>query len=587
MAIIQLAIFLAMAEHWLMPWCGFLTGFFGVLAMDSIQQEKQFRGEAYAYSAFVGIAGLVFWFFLPQITAVAGNRLERPVWHGVLWPVFALVGVAAAMHFFRNGVQFIDTLKERFTKKTPLSRDTRTDVRSVSAALPSGESDYNPRDYYRAGQFFMGLAESGEPLYWQGRLPHVSIVGTSGGGKGRKLQDLAAQSVANGEALIYLDPKDDEWGPHALADACSRSGVADHFVRLLPESPPQLNLIAGAKAWEIEELFHASFDLGDKGKGSDFFKAKDRNAAAFAAKQAAEHGLTFADLYAQMAAEKYWQDEAPGFLGKLREMAGVAAINAATGIALADLVRDGGGLYVIGSMTLQAVKRAQQMLFVRIQQICTARDRLDGPQRVVMVIADEAKYHISRPVLQGLGASRDKGMRVVLAYQSFEDLKDCSEDLNPEAVKGAFIENTPCKLVYRVDDPDTADWLARKSGVTLVDDETRQVTKNLALSETADQTRAIRQTESFLFDCNKIQNLPKGWAILFGNGLASLCHVAAYPCEKTRAAVTPIAAVDPDPASAVITSGSSSPVTKDEPDNRRGKRGVRSTEDIFNLGEES
>lgn len=581
---VQFAIFLAMAEHWLMPWCGLLAGFFGILAIDSMQQEKQFRGEAYAYSAFVGLAGLVLWFFLPQITAMAGHRLERPIWHAVLWPVFALVGVAAAVHFFRNGVQFIDRLKERLTKKTPLSRDTRTDVRSVAAVLPSGEADYNPRDYYKAGLFFMGLAETGEPQYWQGRLPHVSIVGTSGGGKGRKLQDLAAQSVANGEALIYLDPKDDEWGPHALADACNRAGVAYHFVRLLPESPPQLNLIAGAKAWEIEELFTASFDLGDKGKGSDFFKAKDRNAAAFAAQQAAEHGLTFADLYAQMSAEKFWQDEAPGFLGKLREMAGVAAINAATGVSLAHLVRDGGGLYVVGSMTLQAVKRAQQMLFVRIQQLCTARDRLDGPQRTVMVVADEAKYHISRPILQGLGASRDKGMRVVLAYQSFEDLKDCSEDLSPEAVKGAFVENTSCKLVYRVDDPDTADWLARKSGVTLVDDETRQVTKNIALSETAEQTRTIRQTESYLFDTNKIQSLPKGWAILFGNGLASLCHVAAYPCEKSRAAVTPIAAVSPEPEPVGVPAAT---VADAAPAVGRKKRGKRSTEDIFNLEDES
>lgn len=575
----RLGLSLALAEHWLMPWCGILTGFFGVLAFDGMKQEKPFRSELFAYLSFVGLVGLILWWFFPQLTGIAGHWIDRPFWHGALWPVFALVGAAAGIWFFRNYAQLLDRIKEKFTLKTPLSRDSRTDVRSVNQVLPTAAKEFNPRDYYLHGRFFMGLGEDKQPRYWSGSLPHVSIVGTTGGGKGRKLQDLAAQSVANGEALTYLDPKDDEWGPHALFDACSRAGVPYFFVRLLPENPPQMNLLEGAKAWEIEELFHASFDLGDRGKGSDFFKAKDRSAAAFAAKQAAERGLTFAELYAEMDAEKYWRDEAPGFLGKLREIADVAAINAKKGISLDGLIRNGGGLYVVGSMTLQPVKRAQQMLFVRIQQICTARDRLAGPNRVVTVIADEAKYHISRPILQGLGASRDKGMRVVLAYQSFEDLKDCPDDLNPDAVRGAFIENTPCKMVYRVDDPDTADWLARKSGVTLVDDETRHVVKNLALSETADERRAIRQAESFLFDTNKIQNLPKGWAILFGNGLAELCHVSAYPCEKTRDAVVPVEAM----VSQVDERQDNAPILADAKAPRKKKDRV--TDDVFQLGE--
>ncbi len=72
------------------------------------------------------------------------------------------------------------------------------------------------------------------------------------------------------------------------------------------------------------------------------------------------------------------------------------------------------------------------MIFVRIQQIATA-----------CVIADEAKYHISRPVLQGLGASRDKGTHIVLTFQSFMDLKDCPDDMNPDLVIGAITEMRP------------------------------------------------------------------------------------------------------------------------------------------------
>ena len=73
-----------------------------------------------------------------------------------------------------------------------------------------------------------------------------------------------------------------------------------------------------------------------------------------------------------MAADVYWQEEAPGFIQKLGEIAGVKAVNARVGaFTLADVVSEGGGVYIVGSMTLQGVKRAMQMLFVRIQQIAT------------------------------------------------------------------------------------------------------------------------------------------------------------------------------------------------------------------------
>lgn len=56
-------------------------------------------------------------------------------------------------------------------------------------------------------------------------------------------------------------------------------------------------------------------------------------------------------------------------------------------------------------------------------------------------------------------------------HQSIADLKDCPADLKSDAVVGAVVDNAKFKLVYRVMDPDTADWVARMSGTILVDDE--------------------------------------------------------------------------------------------------------------------
>lgn len=530
-------------EHALMPWSGVLTGIFSLAALNAFRAEAQIRAEIMFYLSVTGIAGFVAWLILPTASYL----------NGVLWLFFLPLGFACVWLWYRTGIQMIDKLKSRLTRRSDLARTGRTDVRTITTTfLPLRQREYDPRTYHKLDSFFMGLSRDRNPLYWKGNLPHVAIAGTTGSGKGRKLQDLAAQSIAMGEALVYLDPKDDEWGAHALYSACQEAGRPYHYVRLLPESPPQFNLLAGAKAWEIEELFNATFDLADKGKASDFFKAKDRNAAAEAAKLVAERNLTFAELYREMAADEFWTEEAPGFLGKLREVAGVDAVNSRGGeLSLPTLIEEGGGVYVVGSMTLQSIRRVQQMIFVRVQQIATARDRMGEKVRTVCVIADEAKYHISRPVLQGLGASRDKGMRVILAFQSFMDLRDCPDDMNPDMVVGAIVENTPCKLIYRIEDPVTARWLAEKSGIILIDDETRQLERNIALAETTEGNRTIRQAEHFLMDTNKIINLPPGWGVLYGQDLAQLCYVSPFLVEKRIEAITPKVAISTPPSSEV------------------------------------
>ncbi|RRB31379.1 TraM recognition domain-containing protein, partial [Escherichia coli] len=105
----------------------------------------------------------------------------------------------------------------------------------------------------------------------------------------------------------------------------------------------------------------------------------------------------------------------------------------------------------------------------------------------------ELKYHLSKPALEGLGAARDKGVHIIMAHQSIADLKDCPADLNGDAVVGAVVENAKFKLVYKLQDPDTADWVARMSGTILVDDESRKARTDGVLIETIDNERTIRQ----------------------------------------------------------------------------------------------
>ncbi|WP_426009133.1 conjugative transfer signal peptidase TraF [Enterobacter kobei] len=177
-------------------------------------------------------------------------------------------------------------------------------------------------------------------------------------------------------------------------------------------------------------------------------------------------------------------------------------------MSLKTIMDEGGCCYVIGSMRNSKIIAAQRMILVRLLQLAELRDRIHGTPRPVAIFLDELKYHLSRPALEGLGAARDKGVHIIMAHQSIADLRDCPADLNGDSVVGAVVENAKFKLVYKLQDPDTADWVSRMSGTILVDDETRSTSTNEVLTEVIDDKRQIRQAERYYIDSNMLLNLP-------------------------------------------------------------------------------
>ncbi len=469
----------------------------------------------------------------------------------------ASIGAAAMLFWARVATPTTEKIADRLTKKTGLERNQKTDVRFINQFLPSPVGEFDPLKHWRAEGFFLGLDAQKKPISWtHGTLPHVQVAGTTGAGKGVVLSMLAGQCLVKGEAVFFLDPKFDEWAPSVLAHVASEAEKPFHFVDLRPGAGSQLNPLSGATADEIYELFLAGFSLSEKGTDADFYRLADRQSAKrMAIAAAAGGGLTAAKLLTQFGEEL--RQTAPGFAGHLQEMAELPAVNAAgkAGLDLEKIVAEGGAVYIVGSMRNAAVLRMQRMLLVKLIQLAERRDRTAGAPRQVAIVLDELKYHISRPALEALGAARDKGVHLVLAHQSLADLRDCPADLNADAVTGAVMENGKIKLVYRVEDPDTAEWLARKSGIIQADTEVRRVTRGAGLVETVDPERQIREAETYLIDTNQILNLHPGQAVLYGAGLPKFIHTSPIKCEKTKltpkivkgdAPPNPAAMIDPD-----------------------------------------
>ncbi|MCW2474534.1 type IV secretory system conjugative DNA transfer family protein [Candidatus Symbiopectobacterium sp. NZEC151] len=430
---------------------------------------------------------------------------------------FTVTGIIFHIMLRRVLTPELDRIKKRLVKKTTLERALRTDIRTVKSLLPD-TLHYDPLDYINLNKgIFIGIDREKRPMYlplkdWQKQ--HADIIGTTGAGKGVATGILLYQSILAGEGVFIMDPKDDEWAPHLYRKACEDAGKP--FVLIdLRKQHYQLNLIEDITDDELEELFVAGFSLAEKGQESDFYRIDDRKAARMAAQFIRHHPeATLRDIYngdyVQGIAENI-----KAFYGKIEEQALLNAINAPGGYALKQTFEEGGCCYVIGSMRNSKIITAQRMLLVRLYQLAERRDRINAAPRPIAIFLDELKYHLSKPALEGLGAARDKGVHIIMAHQSIADLKDCPADLNGEAVISAVVENAKFKLVYRVMDPDTAEWVARMSGTILVDDEIRKAQTNAVLTETIDSERSIRQAERFFIDSNMVLNLPDFVSFIF------------------------------------------------------------------------
>lgn len=508
---------------------GIPCGIAFILMMNSKKEEREVSYQFWATVFVSCIVAFSIW-FMSRVIGKDTNDL-----HAVFFLIFTIIGALVAFNFLRKAPEISEKISIDYTKKTISERNRKTDVREIEKYLPKIEKSYKPELYFK-NNVFIGIDEEGKKVEIDRKkfkmMPHIQVVGTTGAGKGIVMGLLGAQWIRDGEAVFFLDPKDDEWAPHLYAEASFEAGKKHYFINLRAKVP-QFSILEGADSDDIEELFIAGFGLNDIGKGSDFFSLADRQYAGIIARAIAAENITAAQAYAKYA--ELLEKKAPKFGGKLRELGEVIAANAITGngVDFRDIIENGGSCYIIGHMRLERIVRLQKMVLIRLMQIAEKRDRINSILRPVAIILDEVKYHLSKCAMEALGAARDKGVHVVLAHQSLSDLQDVGGDLNPDAVVGAVVENCKIKIAYRVMSPDTAEWLARMSGTILVDDEVRTVEKNIALAEKVKSERSIRQAERYLIDENMMMNLPDNVAVVFGLGLAKFAHICNMSVQKS------------------------------------------------------
>lgn len=521
-------------------------------------KEITLRGKIFKMLIFPPILVLLAFIAAPIVSNLGFNKTILASTTDIyFFGFYSILSIGFAIYLLRQGVQIFDSAKKKLTVSSAQERNKKTDVRNLD--LPE-MAVFDPTKYYDLDKgLFSGIDENGKPVYISKAAyqnSNILLTGRTRSFKGVVAQSLLTQSIAMGEFVVFLDPKRDAWMPHILRDACVKYGFKYNFLDLNQNAPMQTNLFYGCDSETIENMLIGGFSLGESGGDSDHYRLADRRCARQAARWLSEHnGKTIRDVLEVYGEE--WADAktgAVGFHSKMAELAELNSINApdGSGIDLASGEAEGGCLYVVGDMLNTTVVRCQRIITLRFLYLAKNRKTLGKSPRLIRMVADEFKAHISRPIVTALGITLGFKLAIIAATQSFEDFKDCPADLDKDVICGSVMENCAIKLSYAIADPDTCEKLCKMTGTILVDDESRNVEKNLALSETVDGKRTIRQTERYYIDQNMMSNLRVGnmnpaekltascAVVIIAGQLARYCFTSPIKTTQTEAAITPI-----------------------------------------------
>ena len=444
--------------------------------------------------------------------------------------------IAPYVHYLATGlaIGMVSTLFSvfglipRWERRITGMADTDKTIRATRRA-----KEYDPCRHFNLRRgLFTGRAEGKFPLYvpWNKvRETHIQIQGTTGSGKGVWLGLAAYQCILAGEGLIYFDPKPDRRLPGLIAAAAKQAGKPFYLLDLNPTAPPQFNLLAGCSEHEIEELLVAGFDLIPKGTDGDYHRGRDQDAAMLAARIAVTRSARSVPALLAACQDEPEVTGADNFWREFRKLAATPAINTEHGVDLARIIHEAGVLYVKGSSDNQRVKVLQKMVLVRMMQIIKQRDR-DKETVPIAVVLDEFKHMASRTAFTSLGVVRDFNSHFFLAHQSLGDLDECP-GVSREVAYGAVVDNTAIKVLYKINNAEHAERLAKVAGkVRSYRDITGKRGSGPHVAEGSWQ-----EAESYRISPDVIMNLPvpsdrSGQAlvgILFGVGNA--CWLSVSP----------------------------------------------------------
>jgi hypothetical protein len=503
-------------------------------------------------------------FFAALLTLLAGaatvlpDRIGNPLTAQLLgewawrWWAFLLsalaVGLCVRFLWQRYAAPWIS--EKTRALRTEQDTEELSDIRNSISLYKA--IDYNPPDYYKPDQIFTGLNAARQPIYMSLKVwyeTHKTLVGATRFGKGITAQIWADQIIRRGDALIYIDPKFDDFMPHVLRQICAEVGRKFIVLDLVdPNAPGAWGPFIGGTPADRRSRFYDVMDMADRGTDADHYKAGARMHMfkLFDAQAATTIGGMLHEVEAASAGDEDTAKTLSTVRSRLTEWNAYAKLapKSGRGFSVEQSLINGAVVYVRGSLDDLVVSAATRALIMEIVQ----EARRLKPQRsaALTLMVDELRFTLSETLLRALATVLGSNVNIVTMFQNFGDLAAPTDTrIDGEGALQTVRTNSQVKMLFGGTDPETAEWIADSSGTRLKKiTQMEQTEVNRSGGETFAPVRRLKNEEENYIPINDIMGLPPRVGVLFRP------HELAEIVAVDKIALKPAAAAHPGPSPA-------------------------------------
>lgn len=407
--------------------------------------------------------------------------------------------------------------------------DIRVDMENAKA------KDFNPRDFYKDGFFFLGLDGAGAPIYMtdeEFRKNHKKVIGPSQTGKGVALGVLLDQAIKKGWGAWFVDQKPDDFICDIMRESCEENGRAAPEILDLNGVGPgcYAPFIFGTRRERRERVVKA-FGMADTGSTADFYKKNERAVLDYlmplwdGSLGHLEKLVRGKHPEIDDVRRQWIRNNVGGIESNLSEFMQLDTLRATEGESfnVSNALERASVVYVRAHMKDTIVRKACVSLLDEIIQVAL-RKPLPGP---IFMVLDECRFIVSDSLADGLATVLSKGINMALAYQSINDLLNLPDkSLNADSIKTGIETNTQVMLSYRAVDFDTAEWVSNQTGYAQKTvSKMEKVEINKGGAEEWGTERSVGQQEENTITTNQMLSFPpRVCALVRPNKLATVLY---------------------------------------------------------------
>lgn len=406
---------------------------------------------------------------------------------------------------------YLSNIRRKY--RATLTSDSRTDVTHEKGQYQKKEFD--PTEFYQDDAIFFGEDKGDKSIYIPLAIwleTNMQIIGPTRFGKGVLLGNQFSQAIRKGYGVFYIDPKEDEYLPHILADEAKRAGKDFIYCDLNDEGVGGWHPFLGGSLRNKRERILIACGLEDTGGDADFYKVAERGVL----DELMKTSCKISGMLALLKKNKKLKENAIRLYGKLVEWDMVKSLSPkGGGVSVEKCMLNNAVVYVKGSLGDSVVKDATRMFILEIIQ--EAR-RLKSQRTAHLTVGiDEVRFLMSNQVADATATITGADTNLLLAYQAKEDVKNVSDvNVNTDAVEASINTNCQLKFIYGTQCPKTAEWVEEMSGTWQKMVTQREETEVGHLGqEKWEGHRMVAQEEEAYITKNKMLSLEPGAGVLF------------------------------------------------------------------------